>query len=441
MPIKQPVGGSPSNYALVTVNQIPVRALIDTGSCVSLIKRSFADKLKLPMSKVNSRQFQSASGSCFGTTGPVDLNVNINGLTVPYCFYIAETLPFACIIGCDFLEHAKGHVDLSRRLLTLYDGLVTTKLATSDSQEQPVALIKNVVVPAMSEAIVQVKLVGECRYNDVLIEPRTKACKSPLWVARCLVRPSASALPCRVLNPTDKDIKLRRNMHIGQWGPAKIPAQQTSPTMSVTAQNHEIVTDEQKDAVLKEKGISLADTAFTGDYYRRLRDLLYRYADIFATSLKDLPGCDVMKVTIDTGNSPPIAKRNYRFNPDEKKIIRAQIAEMEDAGIIRLSDSPWQAPIFLVDKVTPTGMGKRLIIDLRYLNAVSKMISWPLMTFESCIDGMAEQNPPPCFWASLDQKSGYYNICLDEKSQEKTGFSSPDAVHWVHTRLPMGWTG
>ena len=86
-------------------------------------------------------------------------------------------------------------------------------------------------------------------------------------------------------------------------------------------------------------------------------------------------------------------------------------------------------------------MGKRLIIDLRYLNAVTTMTRWPIMTFESCIDAMAEQNPPPRFWASLDQKSGYYNICLDESSQEKTGFSSPDGVNWVHTRLPMGWTG
>ena len=75
-------------------------------------------------------------------------------------------------------------LDLSKHLLALYDGLVATKLATSDSHDQPVALINNVVIPAMSEAIVPVKLTGECRYNDVLIEPRTKPCKTPLWVAR-----------------------------------------------------------------------------------------------------------------------------------------------------------------------------------------------------------------------------------------------------------------
>ena len=101
-----------------------VRALVDTGSCVSLVRRSFAEKLKLSLSGTNSRQFQTASGSCFDTTGPVDVNVNIGGLTVPFRFYVAETLPFACIIGCDFLEHTKGHVDLSKRLLTLYDDKV-----------------------------------------------------------------------------------------------------------------------------------------------------------------------------------------------------------------------------------------------------------------------------------------------------------------------------
>jgi len=86
--------------------------------------------------------------------------------------------------------------------------------------------------------------------------------------------------------------------------------------------------------------------------FATLIDLIHRNLDLFATSLKDLVGTDIMYHyiyyhTIDTGTAEPVRKRPYEQSPEMMKEMKRQVLEMEEAGIVEESDSPWNSPCLL----------------------------------------------------------------------------------------------
>jgi hypothetical protein len=78
---------------------------------------------------------------------------------------------------------------------------------------------------------------------------------------------------------------------------------------------------------LEAKGISLADTALRGEELDQLIRSLYENMDIMATSIAELPGTDIMRHRIETGDSTPIRKRAYRHSPQDMAEISRQTKE------------------------------------------------------------------------------------------------------------------
>jgi hypothetical protein len=69
---------------------------------------------------------------------------------------------------------------------------------------------------------------------------------------------------------------------------------------------------------------------------------------------------------IETGDALPIRNRGFRRTPEEKEQIRKCAQELMDAGIVRLTDSPWSANVSLISKKNTDE--KRLALDYRGLN-------------------------------------------------------------------------
>ena len=62
--------------------------------------------------------------------------------------------------------------------------------------------------------------------------------------------------------------------------------------------------------------------------------------DLFATSLKELPGCDFLEHSIDTGDNPPTFQLPYRLAPHFIAEVYKQIDEMFKGNFIEGTDSP-----------------------------------------------------------------------------------------------------
>jgi hypothetical protein len=102
-----------------------------------------------------------------------------------------------------------------------------------------------------------------------------------------------------------------------------------------------------------------------------------------------------------------------------RDIIKKEVDEMLEAGIIEQSTSPWSAPVVLVTKKNGK---KRFCVDFRKLNAVMITENWALPRIEDIFERLGDSK----LFSTLDLKSGYWQMSLAEESKVKTAFSTPD---------------
>ena len=118
---------------------------------------------------------------------------------------------------------------------------------------------------------------------------------------------------------------------------------------------------------------------------RLLRDLVE--AGLFPIDPKWVPVCingELELPLIDESRTPYAAKQR-RFSPTEFNMIRAEIHQLLDRGVIRPSTSPWAAQCLWVKKKDGA---MRLWIDWRALNKLLVSDSGGLGDMQSIFDGL-----------------------------------------------------
>ena len=100
-----------------------------------------------------------------------------------------------------------------------------------------------------------------------------------------------------------------------------------------------------------------------------------KYQDLFAIKDSELGHTDTVKMRIDTGEHQPIKLGPYRTPIQNRAVIEKAVDEMLDASVIRRSKSPWSFPIVKVEK---KDWSKRLCVEFRKSNQITKSNSYPL---------------------------------------------------------------
>ncbi|GJS66740.1 reverse transcriptase domain-containing protein [Tanacetum coccineum] len=133
----------------------------------------------------------------------------------------------------------------------------------------------------------------------------------------------------------------------------------------------------------------------------------------------------------------PAVQHQRRVNPKIYEVIKKEVIKLLDAGLIYpIFDSPWVSPVHCVPKkggmivvenedneLIPTRLvtGWRVCIDYRKLNDVTQKVHFPLPFMDQMLKRLAG-NEYYCF---LDGFSGYFQIPIDSKDQDKTTFTCP----------------
>nr|GEY89470.1 reverse transcriptase domain-containing protein [Tanacetum cinerariifolium] len=138
-----------------------------------------------------------------------------------------------------------------------------------------------------------------------------------------------------------------------------------------------------------------------------------------------------------------------RVNPKIHDVIKKEVEKLLDAELIYpISDSPWVSLVHCVPKkggmtvikneeneLVPTRLvtGWRVFIDYRKLNEETRKDHFPLPFIDQMLERLAG-NEYYCF---LDGFSGYFQIPIDPKDQEKTTFTCPYGT-FAYKRMPFG---
>jgi len=114
-----------------------------------------------------------------------------------------------------------------------------------------------------------------------------------------------------------------------------------------------------------------------------LQKLLHEFADV----LQDKPGrTTIVEHTINTGTANPIHKPPYRVPHAYREMVRTELKDMLESGIIEPSTSQWS---FLVKKKDGS---LRLCVDYRGLNNVSQIDAYPMPQVDELLDHLGKAN-------------------------------------------------
>ena len=133
------------------------------------------------------------------------------------------------------------------------------------------------------------------------------------------------------------------------------------------------------------------------------------------------------------------------------EVVKKETLKCLDNGIIYpISDSSWDSPIHVVpknsgitivtnenDEQVPTRVQSswRMCIDFRKLNAATRKYHFPLPFMNQMLERLTGHS----YNYFLDGYSGYFQIPIDPKDQEKTTFTCPFGTFAYH-RLNFGLT-
>ena len=127
-------------------------------------------------------------------------------------------------------------------------------------------------------------------------------------------------------------------------------------------------------------------------------------------------------------------KEHYRCIPPHVYAnIRAHIQEMLDVSAIHQLHSVWASAVVLVQKKDG---GLRVCIDLRKLNNQTVKDVYSLPQIDKTLDSLQGSQ----WLSSLNQKSGYWHIKMDEESKPLTAFAVRLLGFYECERMPFGLT-
>ena len=168
----------------------------------------------------------------------------------------------------------------------------------------------------------------------------------------------------------------------------------------------------------------------TAEQKPQLTKLITEYMDVFALNSQELGRTSLVKHVINTGDHPPIRQPVRRTPFALRNEVDEMVQEMLTQGVIQPSQSPWASPIILVKKKDG---GIRFCVDYCQLNRVTKLDVFPLPRIDDTLDLLSGAK----YFTTLDLASGYWQVCMDQASQEKTAFITYSGLY-EFKKMPFG---
>ncbi len=446
----------PSLMILLTVDGIPVNAVIDTGAEATIMSEETYSKLpvKSPagLKKVCLRNAET--GREMSATGGVKVEFRIGTKVLEWTVCIAP-IRDALLLGLDFLKaadftiHASGKVFMGSELIPAY---------VSEGKGPDYAISR-----VMLESDFSVPPECECLVWGVVDDPKPElpAVLEPVSLADGVSSGSIminmeQRIPVRLCNITACSRPLSRGVCLGVLIEAYPDAQEEGErayTVPVKAQfyakggdsvlqdpNSEPPDEHHVRRVSSPNALDLpehlrqlftsASETLTEHQQEMLIALLSEHQEVFAATDDDLGKFSALQHSIDTGMAKPVRQPVRRtplgfWNEEE-----THLKKMLEAGIVVPSSSEWASPIVLVRKKDG---GVRWCIDYHQLNDLTIKDAYPLPKIEECLDVLGGAKT----FSTLDLQSGYWQIEMNKKDRSKTAFVTKYALY-EYTRMPFG---
>ena len=159
-------------------------------------------------------------------------------------------------------------------------------------------------------------------------------------------------------------------------------------------------------------------------------------AKAFASPDEKLPFNTNILATIRTTDNDPVYVKAYPYPMAAADFVNQEISSWLQNGIIRESRSPYNSPIWVVDKKGFNDLGEknfRLVTDFKKLNEKTISDRYPIPDISVILSNLGQS----AYFSTIDLKSGFHQILLKEEDREKTAFSVNNGKY-EYCRLAFG---
>ena len=162
-------------------------------------------------------------------------------------------------------------------------------------------------------------------------------------------------------------------------------------------------------------------------------DLLKEYHHLFALDELEMGCTSLVKHKIKVMDPIPFKQRYRHILPNQSQEVKKHLEEMLKVGAIRKPVSPWASLVVLVQK---RDRSLHFWIDLWKLNVRTIKDTYSLPQIEESLDCLNGS----CIFTSLDLKSGYWQVLMDEDSIPLTAFTVGPLGFYKCLWMPFGLT-
>ena len=382
---------------------------------------SFASKLRKVTTSWDGPHIRTAGGHLVTPSGTCTSRVTINGTTYPAAFVILPKCSRDVILGMDFLTDNGAIIDLQAKSISFSADHAMSPKPTHEQRATLRIADDHVTLPPRASLMIAVNCQEAVPDTDALVESdQSLLLERGVSVARGIVRLKESKTQILVTNFTEEYQHLNKGASIAFLE----EIQEESDVIAVA--------DFQRGSADACKPAQFFDVnpALSQEKQEKLRALLRCYSDCFSSTskLRQTPLAKHRIITED--GARPTRQSPYRVSSHEREAIRTQVEDMLGDYIIQPTKSPWAAPVVLVKKKDGT---LRFCVDYRRLNKITKKDVYPLPRIDDALDHLCHAK----YFSSMDLKTGYWQIEVDERDREKTAFITPDGLYEFKV-MPFG---
>ena len=165
----------------------------------------------------------------------------------------------------------------------------------------------------------------------------------------------------------------------------------------------------------------------TGKQKRQAADLLARFPD----TLTDRPGkTDLIEVKFKVLNSTPIRSKPYALPLAMQDVVKEEVKELLDQGIVSHSESPFSSPIILLKK--PDGK-HRLVVDFRKINEIIEFQPEPIPNQAEIFTRLSDAR----YLSKVDLVKGFHQVPVATHLRKYLAFTTA-TDHLQFNYLPFG---
>lgn len=166
-----------------------------------------------------------------------------------------------------------------------------------------------------------------------------------------------------------------------------------------------------------------------------LKNILTEYEQIIKYENDSPGGTKIIQHEIKLTDNIPIKNKIYPLPKPMLEEAQKQVDELLKDKIIRKSKSPYNSPVWIVDKKADSSGKKkyRMVIDYRKLNEKTIPNNYPIPRMDQILNDLGGNK----YFSALDLASGFHQICVKPEDIPKTAFTIGNG-HYEFLRMPFG---